>query len=314
MRIAVLGAGAMGSVFGARLALGGAEVTLLDVNEAHLAAIAADGLRVDLDGTEHRLPLAAMTPADFTGPADVVLLFTKVRHTDAALESIKSALGAAMVLTLQNGIGNAERIAAHLPADRVMLGLTMTPAEFVGPCRVASHGAASTSLFSADGQHRAILDDLVAVMQKGGINAKADPEIQAAIWEKAAFNCAMNAISALTAGTPGGIGALPEALELAQNTAAEGIAVAQASGVSASAERVRALIDHAAAHHLLHEPSMLQDLKAGRPTEIDALNAAIADRGEALGLSVPLNRTLTTLVRLAESMPGYRQKTAGAHK
>lgn len=301
----------MGSVFGARLALGGAKVTLLDVNAAHLAAIAARGLIADLDGTEHCLPLAAMTPADFAGPADLVLLFTKVFHTDAALGAIRGALGDAMVLTLQNGIGNAERIAAHLPADRVILGLTMTPAEYLAPGRVASHGAATTRFYSADGLARPILDDLVAVMQKGGIDAKADPEIQAAIWEKAAFNCAMNAICALTDGTPGGIGALPEALALAQDTAAEGIAVARASGIAASGERVRALIDHAAAHHLLHAPSMLQDRKAGRRTEIDALNAAIAERGAALGIPVPINRMLTTLVRLAEAMPAYRQNTAG---
>lgn len=313
MRIAVLGAGAMGSVFGARLALGGAMVTLLDVNEAHLAAIAQQGLEVDLDGTHHRLSLPAMRPADFTGPVDVVLLFTKVFHTESALQAIAGQLGAAQVLTLQNGIGNAERAAAVVPPAQVIVGMTMTPAEFLGPGKVASHGPATTAFYSADGRHRPLLDDLVAAMARGGISAKADPAIQAAIWEKAAFNCAMNAICALTEGTPGGIGADAASLALAHAVAAEAVSVAQALAIPADGARVADLVAHATTHHLLHEPSMLQDRKAGRRTEIDALNGAVADQGEALGVDVGLNRTLTTLIRLAESMPAYRTRQKAPH-
>ena len=313
MRIAVLGAGAMGSVFGARLALGGASVTLLDVNEAHLAAIAQHGLEVDLDGTHHRLSLPAMRPADFTGPVDVVLLFTKVFHTESALQAIAGQLGAAQVLTLQNGIGNAERAAAVVPPAQVIVGMTMTPAEFLGPGKVASHGPATTAFYSADGRHRPLLDDLVAAMARGGISAKADPAIQAAIWEKAAFNCAMNAICALTEGTPGGIGADAASLALAHAVAAEAVSVAQALAIPADGARVADLVAQATAHHLLHEPSMLQDRKAGRRTEIDALNGAVADQGEALGVAVGLNRTLTTLIRLADSMPAYRTRQKALH-
>lgn len=313
MRIAVLGAGAMGSVFGARLALGGASVTLLDVNEAHLTAIAQQGLEVDLDGTLHRLSLPAMRPADFTGPVDVVLLFTKVFHTQSALQAIAGQLGAAQVLTLQNGIGNAERAAAVVPPAQVIVGMTMTPAEFLGPGKVASHGPATTAFYSADGRHRAILDDLVAAMARGGISAKADPAIQAAIWEKAAFNCAMNAICALTEGTPGGIGADAASLALAHAVAAEAVSVAQALDIPADGARVADLVAQATTHHLLHEPSMLQDRKAGRRTEIDALNGAVADQGEALGVAVGLNRTLTTLIRLADSMPAYRTRQKAPH-
>lgn len=313
MRIAVLGAGAMGSVFGARLALGGASVTLLDVNEAHLAAIAQQGLEVELDGTHHRLSLPAMRPADFTGPVDVVLLFTKVFHTESALQAIAGQLGAAQVLTLQNGIGNAERAAAVVPPGQVIVGMTMTPAEFLGPGKVASHGPATTAFYSADGRHRPILDDLVAAMARGGISAKADPAIHAAIWEKAAFNCAMNAICALTEGTPGGIGADAASLALAHAVAAEAVSVAQALAIPADGARVADLVAQATTHHLLHEPSMLQDRKAGRRTEIDALNGAVADQGEALGVAVGLNRTLTTLIRLAESMPAYRTRQKAPH-
>ena len=142
MRIAVLGAGAMGSVYGARLADGGAEVTLLDVNQSHLDAIARDGLEVALDeGTKiHRL--AAVRPEDFRGPVDVVLVFTKIFHTAAALGAVAGQLDGAVLLSLQNGIGNGERLAVHVPAERTLVGMTMTPAGVPGsrPGRLSRPG------------------------------------------------------------------------------------------------------------------------------------------------------------------------------
>ena len=311
MRIAVLGAGAMGSVYGARLADGGAEVTLLDVNQSHLDAIARDGLEVALDeGTKiHRL--AAVRPEDFRGPVDVVLVFTKIFHTAAALDAVAGQLDGAVLLSLQNGIGNAERLAVHVPVERTLVGMTMTPAEFLGPGRVASHGPAKTAFYSADGQNRPVLHEICTAMQAGGIDATADPEIEAAIWEKAAFNCTMNALCALSDGTPGSIGESVAGRGLAGRVAAEAVAVANATGVAASLERVEALIQHACAHHLHHEPSMLQDRKAGRPTEVDALNGAVARIGEEKGVPVPVNRTLADLIRLMEDSVRFRAGHTG---
>jgi 2-dehydropantoate 2-reductase len=309
MKIAVLGAGAMGSVFGARLAMGGAEVTLLDVNDAHLAAIKENGLSVDLDGVQHSVSLLAMRPEQFAGSVDVVLLFTKIFHTEAALSAVSDALGNAYVLSLQNGIGNAERIATRVVPEKILLGMTMTPAEFVNPGQVASHGPAETAFYALDGQKRPILEDLVHAMEQGGVAAKADPNIQAAIWEKAAFNCAMNALAALTGATPGAIGHAENGRALASRVAAEAIAVAEATGVAADMAKVEALLSHAYDHHQLHEPSMLQDIKAGRRTEVDALNGAVASKGAEKGLDVSTNAVLTDLIKLAETAAVYRQNS-----
>ena len=306
MRIAVLGAGAMGSVYGARLARAGAEVTLLDVNDAHVAAINAGGLHVALDEGEcvHHLP--AMRPEAFRGPADLVLLFTKVFHTDSALSSVKPLLADAHVLSLQNGVGNVDRIAAHVTRDRILVGMTMTPAEYLGPGRVASHGTATTDLYSASGQDLPILHKIAALMDNGGITARLEPDINVAIWEKATFNCALNPICALSGGTPGSVGASEAGRRLAASVAAEAIAVAKASGVNASLDRVTAMMEHAFAHHLHHEPSMLQDRMAGRRTEIDALNGAVLRIGDRLGVPTPANRIVTDLIRLTEDSTLYR--------
>lgn len=308
LRIAVLGAGAMGSVFGARLAIGGAEVTLLDVNDAHLDAIKAHGLQVDLDGTNHRLDLPAMRPEVFRGPVDVVLLFTKIFHTDAALKSIASVLPDTYALSLQNGIGNGERINAAVPKERILLGMTLTPAEFLGAGRVASHGAASTSFYAMDGTARPILNRLADALTSGGIDANLAPDIQQAIWEKAIFNCAMNALCALSNGTPGSIGVSDQGRALAFRVVHEAVAVAQAGGINARVEKIKSLMNHAFTHHLLHEPSMLQDRNARRRTEIEALNGAVATQGEALGIPVPVNRTLTDLISLMEVSYAYRER------
>lgn len=306
MEIAVLGAGAMGSVFGARLALGGADVTLLDVNDAHLEQIQTNGLEMYLDEGTRRVQMAAMRPEAYSGSPDVVLLFTKTFHTDAALASIAKVLENGSVLTLQNGIGNAERVAAHVSADRVLMGMTMTPAEFLGPGRVASHGPAQTSMFSLNGEHSPLLTALVDAMKAGGIDAKADPNIQAAIWEKASFNCSMNALCALTDGTPGSIGVSEDGRKLASRVAAECIATAKAGGIDADLNKVEALMTHACAHHLYHDASMLQDRRAGRKTEIDALNGAVTRIAADLNVPVPINETLTALIRLTERSQRFR--------
>ncbi|MGO4852805.1 ketopantoate reductase family protein [Phaeovulum sp. W22_SRMD_FR3] len=310
MKVAVLGAGAMGSVYGARLARAGADVTLLDVNAAHVAAVSRDGLRVGLDDGDHVLPMRAMAPQDFRGPTDLVLLFTKVFHTDAALAAIAGQIGDAWVLSLQNGVGNAERIAAHVRPDRIMIGMTMTPAEFLGPGQVASHGAATTDFYTADGQPDPILDRVAAVLRAGGVTARVTPDIGAAIWEKATFNCALNPICALTNGTPGSVGASDDGRALASAIVSEAIAVAAACGVAASRDHVDALLTHAYAHHLMHEPSMLQDVKAGRRTEIDALNGAVVALADTHGIPVPANRMIAQCIRLAQSNARYRAAQA----
>lgn len=296
MKIAILGAGALGSVIGAELHTAGHEVVLLDLNEAHLTAINADGLRVDWDDRTEHLPIPAMKP-DQAPQVDLVILLTKTMHTDAALAGITPLIeGGACVLTLQNGLGNVERVQARVPDGQVLFGCTMTPGDLRGPGHVASHGLAYTPFDALDASGPAAR--LAAELD--GDQLTWTDAAAAQVWQKAAFNCAMNATAVLGAGT---VGAIAEHVgaELAQDIAAEVLAVGAAEGVTGDIGAVRKQIDFALKQHSSHKPSMLQDVEAGRRTEIESLNGYVEQIGTKRGIDVPMNRLLAALVRMREN-------------
>jgi 2-dehydropantoate 2-reductase len=296
MKIAILGAGALGSVIGAELHTAGHEAVLLDLNEAHLTAINADGLRVDWDDRTEHLPIPAVKP-DQAPQVDLVILLTKTMHTDAALAGIAPLIeGGACVLTLQNGLGNVERVQARVPDGQVLFGCTMTPGDLRGPGHVASHGLAYTPFDALDASGPAAR--LAAELD--GDQLTWTDAAAAQVWQKAAFNCAMNATAVLGAGT---VGAIAEHVgaELAQDIAAEVLAVGAAEGVTGDIGAVRKQIDFALKQHTGHKPSMLQDVEAGRRTEIESLNGYVEQIGTKRGIDVPMNRLLAALVRMREN-------------
>lgn len=300
MKIAVIGAGAMGSLFGGRLALAGHDVRLVDVNAPHIAAINRDGLRLDLDqGVSVVRAITAGTADAFAGPVDLLLVFTKGYHTAAALAAAAQLVGpGTWALTLQNGLGTGERIAAALPGVPVAIGMTDVPADLKGPGHVGSHGKGHVRLWSQSGAADPALDRIAVALGEAGIEAHADPEVATAIWEKVIFNTVMNPVAALTRQTVGGMAGHPDGRPLAEAILGEAFAVAAACGVAVDQARVRAIIDHAWREHGPHQPSMLQDVLAGRATEIDSIAGQLAERGAAHGVPVPVLDTLTRLVRM----------------
>lgn len=301
LRIAVLGAGAMGSFFGGRLASGGAAaVTLIDVNPAHLAAIAANGLRLDTDDGTDIVRLPATTPDAAHGPFDLLLVFTKTMQTRAALGGARHLIGPkTFLLSLQNGLGNKEVLLEFADASRVLVGMTTFPADMIGPGHVGSHGAGTVRFMTCDGVAAPILDAIAAAFQAGGLDCAADKEVEIAIWEKVAFNAALNTIAAVSHATVGQIGRLPEARMLAHKIAGEVVAVANSGGIAADTTGVHHLVDHALDTHLHHKPSMLQDVLAGRRTEIEAIAGAVVRQAHKHGIPVPATEALRALVLLA---------------
>lgn len=296
MKIAILGAGALGSVIGAELNAAGQEVVLLDRNADHLEAINRHGLRVDWDDRTDHLAIPATLPED-APQVDLVILLTKTMHSDAALQSVQPLIkGGACVLTLQNGLGNVERVRARVPDGQVLFGCTMTPGDLRGPGHVASHGMAYTPF-------DALTDDGPAARlaaQLDGAQLTWTKAAAAQVWQKAAFNCAMNATAVLGGGT---VGAIADHIgpELALDIAAEVLAVGRAEGVEADLDAVKTQIGFALREHTGHQPSMLQDIEAGRRTEIDSLNGYVTKTAERHGIDVPMNRLLAALVRMRES-------------
>lgn len=302
MRVLVVGAGAMGCLYGAALHRGGCDVTLVDVNAAHVDAINADGLKLDRRSGVEFLAIPAALPGDAPGPADLVLLFTKTFHTDSALAGVVHAIGPEThVLTLQNGLGNAERIAAHVDRERVLVGVSMLPADFVGPGHVRSHGDGGTKLGMAFGGDDSFARKIAATLASGDLPATADPAVLEAVWSKAIFNAAMNTLCALTRRTPGFFLEQPEARATISAVVEEGVAAAQANGVPIISEPIHALTLVSMTDHADHEASMLQDVNHKRPTEVDAINGAIVAAARSAGVETPVTATLWRLVKLEEA-------------
>ena len=303
MHIAILGAGAMGSLFGGLLAVAGHRVTLLDVDEAHLNAINEAGLRLTTDAGERVVTnLEALRPEAATTPADLLIVFTKTLHTQAALGAAHAVLGPqTALLSLQNGLGNAERLAQFADPARVMIGVTTWPADKNGPGRVSSHGEGVIRLMSADGAHSPMLSRTVEALNDAGLACSADADVWAAIWEKVAFNAALNSLCAVTGCTVGELTNVPDGEALALKIVAEVAAVAQAHGVAVNEAHVADNVRHALAHHRAHRPSMLQDVIAGRKTEIEAINGAVVEAARTRAIAVPNTAALLHLVRLVDA-------------
>lgn len=301
LRIAILGSGAMGSLFGGCLAEGGAEVTLFDVNEAHLDAIRREGLRLVTDQGDRRFRLPVGYPSKEMPAPDLLMVFTKTMHTRSALSAATHLIGPhTILLSLQNGLGNAEILEEFAPPARIMLGVTTYPADLHGPGHVSSHGDGEVRFMSADGQRHHALERLTAAFTAGGMTARMDPQVRVAIWQKVAFNAALNSICATTGATVGDVGACPEGRALVRTVVDEVVSVALAKGVTADADAVHRATEHAMDTHLTHRPSMLQDVLAGRPTEIASINGAVVQEAEQQGVSVPATLALLHLVRIIE--------------
>jgi 2-dehydropantoate 2-reductase len=302
VKVAVVGAGAMGGLYAAAFHRAGAEVTLVDVDREHLAAINARGLELDTRRGIETFRLPAVRPRDVSGEADLVVLFTKTFHTDAALSGIEAIIGPGThVLTLQNGLGNDEAVARHVPRERVIVGVSTLPSDLVGPGRVRSHGEGGSKIYPAFGGGTAFAQEVADRLIAGGLPTALEPNIQAAIWSKAIFNAAMNTLCALTRRTPGFLGAHDESKALIRAVVLEGVAAANASGVAIEAQPILDLTVVSVTDHSDHEASMLQDVKAGRPSEVDAINGAIVRAAWAAGVATPVTETLWRLVKLEEA-------------
>lgn len=303
MNITILGAGAMGSLFGGLLAESGQTVTLLDINDTHLEAIRLQGLRLETDSGDRRVDgLIACRAEQAIGQPDLLLVFTKAQHTDKALRSIASHIGEhTWVLTLQNGLGNAEALCRHVAPERVIIGMTTWPADMAGPGHIRSHGQGVVRISSLDGIECQASNQVAAVLEAAGLQCRADPQVWSSIWEKVAFNAALNSLCAVTGCTVGQLDAAPQGVPLARAIVLEVLSVAQAEGVTTDTQRCLDSVAHAIAHHRTHKPSMLQDVLAGRPTEIGAINGEVLARARQAGIAVPHTETLLGLLRLIEA-------------
>jgi len=303
MKIAFIGAGAMGSLFGGRLALAGEEVWLLDIWEEHIRAVKENGVVIATrDGEIVARPRATTTPAEI-GSADLIIIFVKANDTAAAAQSALKLLGPdTAVLTLQNGYGNAEELARVLGAERVIAGTTAQGSTQLGPGRVMHGGNGETLISELTGPISPRLRQIAAIFSAAGIATYPADNVASLIWGKLLVNVGINALTGITGLKNGQLVDYAETRELVTLAVEEALAVAAATGVElpypAPVDKVLAVATATAQN----SSSMLQDLQNSRITEIDAINGAIIREGERLGVATPVNRTLTLLVKTLEQL------------
>jgi 2-dehydropantoate 2-reductase len=302
VRICIVGCGAVGSLFAANLAqLDDVEVWAYDLDQAHVDAINRTGLR--LSGADEVVGSVRATAEASELPAcEFGIVATKAMHTDAAVAAAAQALADAAVASVQNGIGNEEAIAGHVP--RVIRGTTFPAGRLLEPGHVQWDVKGDTTLgpFESQPARADEIARLADACTRAGMPTAAVEDARGPQWRKVIFNAATNPIGALTGLTHGRVCERPDLRALVTELVNEGKAVAAAQGIRLDADPEE-LIDHAARKEVAydHKASMLQDVEARRATEVDYLNAGIVRFGREHAVPTPLNEAVWALMKALEA-------------
>jgi 2-dehydropantoate 2-reductase len=299
VRILIVGTGAVGGYFGAKLALAGNDVVFTARGE-NLAALRARGLAVETGAGELRVsPVRAVESPGGEGPFALVLVCVKVQHTAAALASLASELeDRAVVVSLQNGVESEEAIERLLGLPPLLRATAYVGAELVRPGVVRYTSGGTIVAGEPDDAPSERLRRLERVLRDASIEMIVPPSIRRAKWQKLAWNASFNLVCALSGATIGAILDDDEARRLVAASMAEVEAVARAEGVPFEADYIPRVLRNADRNHRAVRPSTLQDRERGKELEHEALTGAVVRFGERHGVATPVNRTLDRLARL----------------
>jgi 2-dehydropantoate 2-reductase len=305
-RVAIIGAGAMGGLFGALLAEGGLDVTLVDLLRDHVEAIRAHGLRLVGYGGERPIPVKATTDASEIDACDVVLFQCKAFANEAAATSVRHLIGGGTVaVSFQNGIGNEEVLAGVLGADNVLGGLTAQGALVEAPGVVRNFGDLPTYVGELGGGISERATALADAFSRHGLPTHASADIRRDKWKKLFGNIGLSALSGTTDLRSVDIVAIPEMRATVFRAVAEAAAVARASGLDIGGEEAREvlerLIDPAGGGTGTSKSSLCADLAHRRRTEVDTIYGVVAELGRRHGVPTPTIDTLIAIVKGLES-------------
>ena len=303
----ILGAGGIGSKFGGRLAGAGADVWLVSRNPHHAAAVRNHGLSIVKGESAETVQLRASTDSFEPAPAEFIFVTVKTYDTDAAVRRIAPYLREdALAITLQNGLGGIETMAAHFGQSRCVLGVTFEGATLLGPGRVADMGSGTTYLAAGDAT-RDRLQRLASLLTESGITTELrdQHEVEGLLWGKLAMASGINPIAAVLRVPNGALSEFEAARELSHEAIAETVAVAAARGIALAFDPHERFEQTTRATRDMSSGTLL-DAMRGRPTEIDAISGAIADEGDRLGVPTPLHRLLWRVIKAIEATADRR--------
>ncbi len=293
MKIAVMGAGAVGCYYGGMLAMAGHDVALIG-RAQHVDAINRGGLRFTKDGVDKHIALAASTDASAAQGAELVLFCVKSTDTESAAAELQPfLLTDTVVLTLQNGVDNADRLRARLTQE-VAAAVVYVASEMAGPGHVQHHGRGELVVEPSRSSAN-ITQTLIAA----GIPTEISDNVRGALWAKLILNCAYNAMSAIAQLPYGKLVKCEGVSDVMRDVVGECLAVAAADGVTVPGD-VDAAVRRIAETMPNQFSSTAQDVARGKRSEIDHLNGYVTRRGKARGIATPANRVLHTLVKAIE--------------
>jgi len=299
MKIAIIGAGAMGCLFGAKLSnINENEVFLIDIWEEHVNAINNNGLTVEEEGKQILYDrVKAVKKAEEAGPCDIAVIFVKSTITGEAVKKNRAVFGnKTIALTLQNGLGNVEMIAAELGVNNVIAGTTANGATMLGPGRIRHAGKGKTVIGELMGEKTSRLSDLADMLSRAGMETDISDNVIGLIWDKLLVNAGINALTALTGLRNGALLDHPELTGILEAAVEEARTVALAKGISLKYSDPASHTKEVCKATAENISSMLQDIKNNKPTEIETINGAICKEGQRAGIKTPVNSVLLNLI------------------
>lgn len=307
MNIAVIGAGAMGSLIGGKLAQSKHQVVLVDIWEEHVHRINEHGLKLISNAEEEVIEVinveAVTSPSAINKKMDLIIVFVKSYHTENAVANCKSVIDPdTKVLTLQNGIGNVETLNKLLPKSQILAGTTSHGANIKDPGAVIHAGQGKTYLGRADEEEIGVQDKkIVEVFNQAGLETEYEENIMGLIWDKLMVNVGINPLTALLGIKNGEILQHEATEELLEGLVEEAASVAERKGIKLSLQDPVAHVKSIAEKTSENRSSMLQDISRGRKTEIDYINGAVVKRGEEETMDIKYNKMATLLMKARES-------------
>lgn len=308
MKIAIVGCGAMGCVYAGLLASAGHEVWAVDAWRDHIDAIRTHGLRLEGISGDRIVRIQATTDAADVGTSDLVIIATKIMHVEPAATAARALVGSnTVVLSIQNGLGGPDISARILGRERVLVGVVGGfGASMKGPGHAHHNGMELVRLGEFAGPITPRLEHVAEVWRSGGFKVKCFDDIDQLVWEKLICNVTYSGPCSVMDRTIGEVMNDPDAWNVAANCAREAFAVGKAKRVKLDITDAESYVRGFGSKIPNARPSVLLDHKAGRISEIDAINGAIVRVGGALGIATPANTTITSLVRAKERRMGVR--------
>lgn len=299
MKIAIVGAGAMGCLYGAKLsAKGDNEVFLVDVWKEHVDTVNAKGLLMEEDGVELKYDKVMATDrAEEIGPCDLAVIFVKSTLTGDAVRSNRAVFGPdTIVLTLQNGLGNIELIEEELGGKNILAGTTAHGATMLGPGRIRHAGKGKTIIGEMSGERTARLEGLADMFSEAGMETEVSDNVLGLIWDKLLVNVGINALTALTGLHNGELLDYPELELVLEAAVGEAYEVARSKGIKLHFRDPITHTKDVCKATAANRSSMLQDITNKKQTEIEMINGAVCREGKSVGVATPANSILTSLI------------------